>query len=126
MAYFLSSEWFDKVSLLNEQAGELNLPPKIHNLVLNLWIDDTPLHIKEGKLAKGELSSAKSTVKISLPLAKTLAQDKDLTAALEAFLVGQIKVEGDFSTLFTLKGAKPTSEQKQLYKNILAATDFEG
>lgn len=124
MAHFLSDEWFEAVSLLNEQAGELHLPPKLQGLTLNLLIDNTALHIKEGKIAKGEHALASSTIEAPLSLIKTLAQNKDMTALLEAFLLGQIKIDGDFSTLITLKSAKPTAEQKQLYKDILNMTTF--
>lgn len=124
MAQFLSNEWFDKVSALNEQAGTLNLPPKLHTLTLTLLVDDTSLHIKEGKVAKGKLSDANSTIKAPLLLIKTLIENKDISPALEAFMVGQLKIEGDVSTLISLKGAKLTPEQKQLYKDILAMTTF--
>ena len=46
----------------------------------------------------------------------------DLTAAMQAFMTGKIKVQGDMSQLMALQTAKPSTEQKSLYKQILQQT----
>lgn len=46
-----------------------------------------------------------------------------MTAAMQAFMTGKIKVQGDMSQLMTLQTAKPSQEQKALFKEILAHTE---
>ena len=36
MAKILTQEWFDKVDELTNKAGDLNLPPAIKNMSINL------------------------------------------------------------------------------------------
>lgn len=40
MAKFLSQDWFNQVNDLTAQAGDLNLPPAIKNLSINLNVTD--------------------------------------------------------------------------------------
>lgn len=125
MAKFLSNDWFDLVAKLNNETPELNLSPNLHALVLNIHIKDTAqLYLKEGKLWQGSQDTAKSTLVLDKDTLQTLIANKDEHAALEAFMTGKIRVEGDMSALLSLQSAKPSQEQKALYKEILAITEF--
>jgi len=41
---------------------------------------------------------------------------------MQAFMTGKIKVQGDMSQLMALQTARPSQEQKTLYKEILQHT----
>ena len=41
MAKILTQEWFDKVDELTNNAGDLNLPPAIKNMSINLQVTDS-------------------------------------------------------------------------------------
>ena len=41
MAKILTQEWFDKVDELTNKAGDLNLPPAIKNMSINLQVTDS-------------------------------------------------------------------------------------
>lgn len=128
MAQFLSEAWFLQVHALNEQAGNLALPPALLQLIINIHIQDSQhpvfLHLKDGKIWQNEHKNAQSTIITDRETAYQLITDKDSSAALEAFMTGKIRIEGDMSALLSLQSTKPTLEQKQLFKAILAQTEF--
>lgn len=127
MAQFLSQAWFDTVNALNAQAGELNLPPAIANLIINVSIEQdnpTPLHLNAGKVEQGHHAQAVSTIKITKDALDEIIQSKDPNLAVEAFMMGKIRIDGDMSAVMSLQSTKPSPEQKALFKQILAATEF--
>lgn len=127
MAQFLSTDWFDKVATLNEEAGELNLPPTLANLRININItgDQTvSLYLKEGKIAQGTLPEAVSTISIDKESLLNIINGNDINLAIEAFMMGKIRVDGDMSAVMNLQSTKPTAEQKLLYKRIKNMTVF--
>lgn len=124
---FLSSEWFAEVARLNQEAGELNLSPALATAIFNAKVTGTPdilLHLKEGKIGQGHDTAAKSTVITDSDTLQILIDSKNADAAIEAFMTGKIRIEGDMSALMALQSAKPSAEQKALYKQILAMTEF--
>lgn len=127
MAQFLSQAWFDTVNALNAQAGELNLPPAIANLIINVSIEQdnpTSLHLNAGKVEQGHHAQAVSTIKITKDALDEIIQSKDPNLAVEAFMMGKIRIDGDISAVMSLQSTKPSPEQKALFKQILAATEF--
>lgn len=127
MAQFLSQAWFDTVNTLNAQAGELNLPPAIANLIINVSIEQdnpTSLHLNAGKVEQGHHAQAVSTIKITKDALDEIIQSKDPNLAVEAFMMGKIRIDGDISAVMSLQSTKPSPEQKALFKQILAATEF--
>jgi putative sterol carrier protein len=43
-----------------------------------------------------------------------------MNAAMQAFMSGQIKAEGDMTKLMALQTARPSAEQKALFQQVLA------
>ncbi|OOR93869.1 SCP-2 sterol transfer family protein [Moraxella caviae] len=127
MAKFLSDAWFAQVATANAQAGDLNLPPALATLIINARIDDgngTALHIKDGKLHQGSADNAISTISIDGDTFNQLIKTGDKDLAIEAFMTGKIRVDGDMTAVMALQSAKPSPEQKALFKEILAFTEF--
>lgn len=128
MAKFLSQEWFDKVAELNNQAGELPLSPAIEKAVFNLQVlqneNDIKLHLKSGKIAQNFADNTQATVRLDDETLAGLIAGKDIGVVLEAFMTGKIRIDGDMSAVLALQSAKPSTEQKALYKQILAVTEF--
>lgn len=127
MAQFLSDEWFTMVAQYNDQAGDLHLPPTLsYEFNASLTDDDTiSLHLKDGKIVKGLSDNAVASIKTNRHTLQKLIAGKDLNAVLGAFMMGKIRIEGDMSKILSLQSAKPTPEQKALYKAILAQTQFD-
>lgn len=127
MSQFLSQAWFDEVAALNAQSGELNLPPSLDSLVLNATVEQgtpTLLHLRGGKIHQGHTDDAVSTIIIDGDTLSNIIKTGDTSLAIEAFMVGKIRVDGDMSAVMALQSAKPSPEQKALFKQILAITKF--
>ena len=128
MAQFLSQTWFDTLKQLNDDAGELNLPPTLANLIINITIkqENTPveLHLKAGKLSIHHTDNAISTITIDKETVSKLILENDPDVAIEAFMTGKIRIDGDMAQVMALQSAKPSQEQKALYKKIKEMTEF--
>ncbi len=126
MPAFLTDDWFATVETLTAEAGELNLPPALNNLAINLIVNEaagtTELALAGGKLQKGLAEQARTTLTMDGETLRKVFLEFDMTAAMQAFMTGKIKVQGDMTQLMALQTAKPSPEQKALFKNILAAT----
>ena len=125
MSSFLSDAWFDKVVELTAAAGDLNLPPALAGIVLNMVVTGTEngnveMAINGGKLEKGLNASATTKLTMNADVLKKVFLEFDMSAAMQAFMSGQIKAEGDMTKLITLQTARPSAEQKALFAHGLA------
>ena len=123
MPAFLTDDWFATVENLTAQAGDLNLPPALANLAINLVVTDaagnTELSLDGGKIQKGLADNAKTTLNMDAETLRKVFLEFDMAAAMQAFMTGKIKVQGDMSQLMALQTAKPKQKQKDLFKKIL-------
>lgn len=127
MAKFLSQAWFDQVNELNAQAGDLNLPPNLASVILNASVtgeQGANLYLKEGKIHQGNTPDAISSVVIDDATLSNIISTGDVNQAIEAFMMGKIRIDGDMTQVMALQSAKPSQEQKALFKQILAITEF--
>ncbi|WP_315041951.1 SCP2 sterol-binding domain-containing protein [Faucicola mancuniensis] len=128
MAKFLSQDWFNQVNDLTAQAGDLNLPPAIKNLSINLNVTDNNETIGasfyDGVIHQGTKDGALTTLNLDTNTLKKVFLERDMNYAMEAFMAGKIRVDGDMGQLMSIQTASPSPEQKQLLKNILAITEI--
>ncbi|SPL72423.1 SCP2 sterol-binding domain-containing protein [Acinetobacter stercoris] len=126
MPAFLTDDWFVTVEKLTAEAGELNLPPALANLAINLVVSgadgNTELSLDGGKIVKGLSPNAKTTLNMDADTLRKVFLEFDMAAAMQAFMTGKIKVQGDMSQLMALQTAKPSQEQKDLFKKVLEQT----
>ena len=126
MPAFLSDDWFSTVETLTAQAGSLNLPPALADLAINLVVTNdsgnTELSLDGGSIKKGLSPNAKTTLNMDGETLRKVFLEFDMSAAMQAFMTGKIKVQGDISQLMALQTAKPSQEQKTLFKKILEQT----
>lgn len=126
MPTFLTDDWFSTVDTLTAEAGDLNLPPALKNLAINLVVVDgqntTELSLDGGTIKKGLSSNAKTTLNMDGETLRKVFLEFDMAAAMQAFMTGKIKVQGDMSQLMALQTAKPSQEQKDLFKKVLEHT----
>ena len=128
MAKFLSQDWFNQVNDLTAQAGDLNLPPAIKNLSINLNVTDNNETIGasfyDGVIHQGTKDGALTTLNLDTNTLKKVFLERDMNYAMEAFMAGKIRVDGDMGQLMSIQTASTSPEQKQLLKNILAITEI--
>ena len=126
MPTFLTDDWFSTVDTLTAEAGDLNLPPALKNLAINLVVVDgqntTELSLDGGAIKKSLSSNAKTTLNMDGETLRKVFLEFDMAAAMQAFMTGKIKVQGDMSQLMALQTAKPSQEQKDLFKKVLEHT----
>lgn len=125
---FLSDEWFQQVDALNGSAGELDVPPAIESLTVNVHVTGLPsggqtMCIRSGLIQKLHDSSAQVTLTVPVDLACRLFVHNDQSAGVQGFMAGQIKVEGDLSQLMAMQSAQLSSQHLALQEHILAITD---
>ncbi|TXD98298.1 SCP-2 sterol transfer family protein [Psychrobacter frigidicola] len=126
MAVFLTDEWFEQVAEFGKEAGELNLPPALADMVINLKVADGEQNIQanfsDGLLHRDLNSNATTTLLLDRETLQSIITDFDMNEIMGAFMGGQIRVEGDMSQLMALQTARPSPEQKELFKRIRSET----
>jgi hypothetical protein len=123
---FLSDAWFDKVDELVAQAGDLQIPEAMKQAEVNVTVTseqgDTQLHMKDGLFYRGHQPSMTTRLTLSAELARRIFVDGDVSAGVQGFLEGQIKVDGDLASVVKLQTTLPSEPQQRLTREIAAIT----
>ena len=128
MSYkFLSDEWFTEVDKIRAEAGALDIPAQLQGLTINIKVNDAPagknlMMLKNGNLEAGNEASAPTTLSLSAEIARKIFIDNDRSAGMQAFMSGQLKVEGDMMQMMSLQTVQPTASQSALQAKIKAIT----
>lgn len=130
MPRFLSDAWFDEVEKLRTAAGEIPVPPAVQGIKINMVVtghpdgDDKLVHVDSGEFKRGNLPDAPTKMTVPYEVAKKTFVDNDQQAGMQAFMSGQIKVEGDMSAIMRVQAAGPPSEPaKALQEKVRAITE---
>ena len=123
---FLSDDWFVEVRKLMDEAGDSAQGGG--DLTLNITVTGGPsgdkeLHQANGAMGEGHVDGAPTKVTVPYDVAKKLFIDQDQQAAMQAFMQGQIKVEGDMSKLMSMGQQAPSAAQQELMKKIAEITN---
>ena len=125
---FLSDSWFSEVDKLRE-AANIEVPAALKDLVINVHVTGAPggdveARMADGGLLQGFADGAPTKLKIPFDVAKKMIVESDQSAAMQAFMSGQIQVEGDMSKLMSMQaGGPPDDAQKKLAEQIKAITE---
>jgi hypothetical protein len=118
---FLSNGWFDEAEKIR---AELNppVPEIIQDLVINLVVKDGPegdieAKIEAGRFVKGLAAEAPTKLTVPYDIAKKMFIDQDPQASMQAFMSGQIQVEGDMTKVMAMQAAGPPSEEAVQVQN---------
>jgi hypothetical protein len=118
---FLSDGWFDEAEKIR---AELNppVPEIIQDLVINLVVKDGPegdieAKIEAGRFVKGLAAEAPTKLTVPYDIAKKMFIDQDPQASMQAFMSGQIQVEGDMTKVMAMQAAGPPSEEAVQVQN---------
>lgn len=127
MAKFLSDEWFKKVKELTEDAGDIDIPAALKDLTFNLTVtqpdgSEKKVHMHAGQFGDGH-KDAPVTVSVPAEIAQKIFLEGDQQAGMQAFMSGQMRVEGDVTKLMVLQSVQPTDDLKDLMTDIKDITD---
>jgi len=128
MAKFLSDEWFAKVKELTDEAGAVEVPGPLKELTINLNValpdgSTTSVHIAGGQFAQGKASDAPVGISLPAEVARKIFVDMDQQAAMQAFMAGQMRVEGDVTKLMVLATVTPSATLRDLLDDIKGVTE---
>ena len=126
---FLSDDWLTAVKQITDDAGTGGLMPD--SVSLNLVVTGGPdgdreLHVADGAFDSGLLDSAPTKLTVPFDVAKAMFIEGNQQAAMQAFMSGQIKVEGDLSKLMAMQAQGASSanspEAQALQEKVKAIT----
>jgi hypothetical protein len=106
---FLSDEWLTEVKALADAAGpEANAMPA--DMQLNLVVTGGPegdreLHMAGGTFGAGLVDGAPTKLTVPYDVARQMFIEGNQAAAMQAFMSGQIKVEGDMTKLMAMQSS---------------------
>ena len=123
---FMSNDWFDAVEGLASEAPEP--PAALKDLTINVVVSGGPegdkeAHMSSGLFNRGLADSAPTKLTVPYDVAKAMLIEGNPQAAMQAFMSGQIKVEGDMTKLMAMQSAgAPTPEQAAFQDKLKALT----
>ncbi|MFO7280874.1 MAG: SCP2 sterol-binding domain-containing protein [Thermoanaerobacterales bacterium] len=128
MAYqFLSDEWIEAARKLREEAGAPATSPQ--PVKMNLVITDVPfgsgsvdahLDTTSGQvdLDTGHLDSPDVTATLDYETAKAILVDGNPQAAMQAFMAGKIKLQGDMTKAMAMQSGPVNTELAKKIQEI--------
>jgi hypothetical protein len=123
---FLSDEWFARVDQLVAAAGDLQIPAAMQDVEINVTVTapagNTELFMKDGLFTRGHQAGAPTSLSLTADLARRIFIDADVGAGVQAFLTGEIQVEGDLKKLVAMQTVEPSDAQKRLTRQIADIT----
>ena len=125
---FLTEAWFAEVDKIREEVGDPEPNPATKDLVFNITVTGTPdgdkdLHNKGGEFGDGHIDDAPTKLTLPYDVAKAIIVDGNQAMAMQAFMGGQIKVEGDMTKVMALQTAQPTADQIEFQKRLRDITE---
>jgi SCP-2 sterol transfer family len=125
---FLSDDWFTAAKAIREEAGDIG-PPGGEHIKLNVTVvegpmGDTDVHLADGVFDRGHVENAPTKATVPYDVARQLFVDGKPQAAMQAFMNGQLRIEGDISKIMAVQGAamSPSPEQRQLQERLREIT----
>jgi hypothetical protein len=124
---FLSDAWFEEAERIRDEINP-PVPDAIKTIVVNLLVKNGPqgdveARIQSGKFEKGLAASAPTKLTVTYDVAKAMFISGDQQATMQAFMTGQIQVEGDMAVLMQMQMAGPPSaEAVQLQERVKSMT----
>jgi putative sterol carrier protein len=112
---FLSDPWFVETERIRQEIDP-PVPDVIKNVVVNLVVKNGPdgdveARIDGGRFEKGHSPKAPTKLTVSYEIAKAMFISGDQQASMQAFMSGQIQVEGDMMVLMQMQTAGPPSAE---------------
>ena len=102
---FLSDEWLAAAKAIADEHGGGAVPADV---ALNVVVTGGPqgdreLHFSEGNFATGLMDGAPTKLTVPYTVARAMFVEGNQQAAMQAFMGGQIKVEGDMTKLMAMQ-----------------------
>jgi putative sterol carrier protein len=130
MYAFLSEEWMVEARAIRakyeDQMPDITIPIRINQVITDVPFGEgelkTFVDTSGGQMVLeiGELDEPDAVLTVDYATAKSMIVDQDPTAAMQAFMSGQIKIQGDMMKIMALQ-AIPRTEASELVAAELKA-----
>ena len=122
---FLSDEWLAEVKRITDEAGGGEGPGS--DITVNVVVTDGPsgdreVHLSGGKFGAGPVDGAPTKLTVPYGVAKQMFIEGNQQAAMQAFMSGQIKVEGDMTKLMAMQAQGTSPRQEELQQKLREIT----
>jgi hypothetical protein len=130
MPAFLSEEWFTKVDELTREAGDLQVPKAMGDVIVNLYVEtssgEVPLCMHRGVIRRGE--EAEPDVRMWMPAeyAYRILVAGEWSAGMKGYIARKIRLSVNMRKMIPLQVYKPSAAQVALRRKIEAATEPTG
>ena len=127
---FLSDEWVAAARTLREEAGgqgSAGAPVKMNLVITDVPFGDSTVEAHmdsssgEVDMDFGHLEGPDVTVTLDYSTAKAMMVDADPQAAMQAFMAGKIKLQGDMTKALALQSGTPDPELTKKIQEITEA-----
>jgi putative sterol carrier protein len=135
MSYpFLSAEWMDATKAIRQkyadQASTINISVRMNQVITDVPFGDSEVKLyldtSSGSLEMetGELETPDLTLTTDYDTAKKIFVDQDQAAAMQAFMAGKIKVQGDMMKMMAMQTGMPQDDiAKTIASEVQAITE---
>jgi len=120
---FLSEQWMTEAKAIRAkyegQTAKVTASVRVNQVITDVPFGDGTINsfidTSSGDMVMdlGTLDSPDVTVTTDYATAKKLFVDQDAAAAMQAFMGGKVKVQGDMMKMMALQTAMPTDEASQ-------------
>ncbi|MGI8762681.1 MAG: SCP2 sterol-binding domain-containing protein [Ilumatobacteraceae bacterium] len=128
---FLSNEWIEEARAVRA-SHEDDAPPVPVSIRMNQVITEVPfgdgtvysyVDTTSGVLLLelGQLEEAEVTITTDYETARSIFVEQDFGLAMQAFMAGKIRVQGDMMKLMALQAAAPVDAQAQVVAEEIKA-----
>lgn len=129
---FLSDEWVAEARKIRSEFKGLSATT-VNRVRINLMITEVPgtgemdAHVDtsqgEPDVERGHVDNPDLTVTLDYQTAKALLIEGNGQAAMQAFMAGKVRVDGDMSKLLAMQGSAPLGETEGLAARIRDITN---
>jgi hypothetical protein len=121
---FLSDEWFAAAQQVRDEAGDI-APSAALEVKLNVVVTGAPggdqdVHLADGQFDRGHVPDAPTKATVPYEVARQVFVDGNPQAALQAFMAGDLRFEGDMTQLMAVQGLAmaPSPEQALVQQKL--------
>ena len=125
MSYtFLSDDWFTEAKKLRDEAGDIGGDPDLQiNVVVTGGPEgDKEVHLAGGAFGQGLVDGAPTKLTVPFEVAKGTFIEGNQQAAMQAFMSGQLKIEGDMTKIMMMQNSAPSPAQLELQEKLRGIT----
>ncbi len=125
---FLSDDWFAAVDEIRAEIGEPEISPAMQDVQLNILVTGGPdgdreVSLAGGQFQQGSIDGAPTKLIVPFEVARSIFIDGNQQAAMQAFMGGKVRVEGDISKVMAMQSAAPSESQQAFQERLKGITE---